>query len=307
MNRLERLTGVLLLLQARPRTSEEIARHFEVSKRTVLRDMQALSEMGVPVIAREGAGGGYSLPDDYRLAPMPFTTHEAFLLLFALKALDGMTGVPFSGAQATLEAKLRAALPDVPRDEAVRLLDAIAGPRRPPRKSAPFLEPLLHAINAGAWVRITYQSVRRASTQIVFPYQVTSEDGFWLLQAFSREHEEYRRYRVDRVEALELLQDWKEVPPEPVPYDHDDHPLVRARVTQQGITVLDGQPDLAGHVTMLADGTGVLEFRCPPSELDYYARLLAVLGDSVHVEGPVGLIERLKAIGHDLVRRYEKR
>ena len=94
---------------------------------------------------------------------------------------------------------------------------------------------------------------------------------------------------------------------QPVPYDHDDHPLIRAQTTPQGVTVLDGQPDLAGHVTVLADGTGVLEFRCPPSELDYYARLLAVLGDSVHVEGPPELVERLRAIGQDLVRRYEKR
>jgi len=57
MNRVDRLTAILLLLQERPRTSEEIARRFEVSKRTVLRDVQALSEMGVPVIARDGAGG----------------------------------------------------------------------------------------------------------------------------------------------------------------------------------------------------------------------------------------------------------
>ena len=53
MNRIERLTGILLLLQERPRTSQDIADHFEVSRRTILRDVQARCEMGVPVIAGE--------------------------------------------------------------------------------------------------------------------------------------------------------------------------------------------------------------------------------------------------------------
>ncbi|MGH9762037.1 MAG: helix-turn-helix transcriptional regulator [Blastocatellia bacterium] len=57
MNRMERLTAILLLLQDKPRTSDDIAGRFEVSKRTVLRDMQALSEMGMPIIARDGARG----------------------------------------------------------------------------------------------------------------------------------------------------------------------------------------------------------------------------------------------------------
>src|SRR2546427_612593 len=62
MNRIERLTAILMLLQDKPRSATEIARHFEVSKRTILRDVQALCEMGVPVIAQDGARGGYSLP-----------------------------------------------------------------------------------------------------------------------------------------------------------------------------------------------------------------------------------------------------
>lgn len=56
MNRVERLAGILLLLQEQPQTAGQIARRFEISRRTVMRDIQALCEMGVPVIAREGPG-----------------------------------------------------------------------------------------------------------------------------------------------------------------------------------------------------------------------------------------------------------
>jgi len=304
---MERLTATLLLLQARPRTSDEIARHFEVSKRTVLRDVQALSEMGVPVIAREGAGGGYSLPDDYKLAPMPLTTHEAFLLLLALQATEEQAGVLFAGAYATLAVKLRAALPPAPQDEALRLLGAIAGPRPTPRRDIPFFEPILKAASAGTWLRLTYRSVRRTSTQIVYPYRIEADGGVWLLDAFSREHEDYRRYRVDRVEALEPLPEWTETPPATTPYDHADHPVIRASVTPRGAALLEGQPDLAGHVTLQPDGTGRLELRCPPSELDYYARLLAPIVADVEVTEPAALRERLLVIGQELLRHYGKR
>ncbi len=307
MNRLERLTGILLLLQERPRTSDEIARHYEVSKRTVLRDVQALSEMGVPIIAREGVGGGYSLPDDYKLAPMPLTTHEVFLLLFALQTTDGLAGTAFAGARATLTAKLRAALPELPQAEADHLLGAITPARRVAAKKVPFLEPLLHAVGARHWLRITYRSVRRISVQIVLPQRVEVEDGLWLLEAFSREHEEYRRYRIDRLEAVEPLPGWDETAPAPTPYDHVDHPVVRASTTRRGFALLDGHPDLAEHLTLLPDGTADLEFRCPPSELGYYARLLAPFAEDVEVTEPAALRERLEAIGRQLARRYGKR
>src|SRR5437763_3653359 len=110
MNRMERLTAILLLLQEKPRTSEEIARYFEVSKRTVLRDMGALYEIGVPVISREGAGGGYSLPAGYRIAVLPLNMNEAYLLLLALSSVTGLSDTPFARDRASLLAKVRALL-----------------------------------------------------------------------------------------------------------------------------------------------------------------------------------------------------
>src|SRR5512147_618357 len=111
MNHIERLAAILLLLQEHPHTSEEIARRFEISRRTVLRDVQALSEMGVPVIAREGPGGGYTLPADYHTQPLPLTRNEAFLLLLSLAAVERLSDLPFKHELASLQVKLRAVLP----------------------------------------------------------------------------------------------------------------------------------------------------------------------------------------------------
>src|SRR5207247_2253885 len=133
-------------LQERPRTSDEIARHFEVSKRTILRDVQALSEMGVPIIAREGAGGGYSLPGDYWLAPLPLTSHEAFLLLLALSAVSRHSEIPFIESYKSLIAKLRALMPlnsEMPGLDEMLARVSVEVPERESR--APYLDAMIDA------------------------------------------------------------------------------------------------------------------------------------------------------------------
>ena len=98
MNRIDRLTAIILLLQGGRRTASEIGRRFEVSKRTVFRDIEALCEMGVPIITESGPRGGYTLMPDYSLAPLQLTMREALLLRLALSSVsqlaDGFSALP---------------------------------------------------------------------------------------------------------------------------------------------------------------------------------------------------------------------
>src|SRR5260370_2126592 len=94
MNRIDRLTAIILLLQGGRRTAREIARRFEVSKRTVFRDIEALCEMGVPIVAESGTHGGYTLMPDYTLAPLQLTLREALLLRLALRTLSPLAEPP---------------------------------------------------------------------------------------------------------------------------------------------------------------------------------------------------------------------
>jgi predicted DNA-binding transcriptional regulator YafY len=157
MNRVERLTAIVMLLQDRPRNSVGIARHFEGSKRTILRDVQAVCEMGVPVtpahdvgawVAQDGVHGGYSLPPNNAPEPPALSAKESFLLL-ALRALGGLTGAPFGAARASLVANLRVVLPAAQMAAVDQWLDAVdlAVPQRGAR--SPFLEPLIGAAQAG--------------------------------------------------------------------------------------------------------------------------------------------------------------
>ncbi len=301
MNRMDRLTAILLLLQERAHTSDEIARRFEVSKRTVLRDVQALSEMGVPVIAREGVNGGYSLPQTYHTPPLPLNSNEVFLLLLALSSINMLADAPFAGARASLLAKLGAAVPERQRAEAQALLTQVSLDTPGRVQRAPLLDALLQALRNKCWLRVNYQSATRSSTQDLFPRQLDEENGLWYLTAYSREHKADRRYRVDRLTALAALPSDHEEPPAALDYADATHPLIRVTLSARGASLAEGIADLAKHLARLPKGGAELTFRCPPSELAYYSRMLAGFGAAATVHEPEALRGMLKQLGRELL------
>jgi predicted DNA-binding transcriptional regulator YafY len=103
MNRTDRLLAIVLELQAKGfQRAEDLAATFEVTKRTIYRDMMALSESGVPLISMPGQG--YSLVEGYFLPPLSFTTDEAIMLLlganFVGKNVDAQCRCAVSGSGA---------------------------------------------------------------------------------------------------------------------------------------------------------------------------------------------------------------
>jgi len=113
MNRLDRLFGILLWLRGgAPVAADDLARRFEVSRRTIYRDIETLSALGVPVFARRGYRGGLQLLEGYFLPPLMLTPGEAVSLLLGLTLLRSLRANPFTLDLDTAEKKLLAAVPE---------------------------------------------------------------------------------------------------------------------------------------------------------------------------------------------------
>jgi len=310
VNRMERLTAILFLLQdggrRRQRTSEEIAGHFEVSKRTILRDIQALCEMGVPILSRDGSGGGYSLPSHYHLSPLPLTVREAILLQLSLSTLANLADTPFAPERASLLAKLRALLPPARQAEAEEWMKSISidVPKR--TYTVPFVETLLQAAQERQWLVTTYRSARRVSTQRLLPKRVTSHSGFWYCEAYALEHAEERHYRVDRFVSVEPMTEPPDVEPRDrrPPYDHESHPEVIVRLTEFGVLQVERERHLGEAIIPGEEGGGIWQFRCPPSELDWLTRYLLSLGPHADIVAPEELRQRVRQTAKEIVGRY---
>ncbi|MCK7530850.1 MAG: HTH domain-containing protein [Marinilabiliales bacterium] len=111
---------VLLLRDGRPVSAASLARRFEVSVRTIYRDIESLGMQGVPVIAEMGRAGGFKLRDGYFLPPVSLCMEEATTLLLGLLLLKRLRVVPFPDEAENAERKLMAVLPAATQDRASR-------------------------------------------------------------------------------------------------------------------------------------------------------------------------------------------
>ncbi|MBX6387661.1 MAG: WYL domain-containing protein [Frankia sp.] len=184
--RASRLVSVLLLLQARGRlTAREIADELEVSVRTIYRDLEALAEAGVPVVADRGAAGGYRLLDGYRTRLTGLTRDEADTLLLA--GIPGPAAELGLGAElAAAELKLLAALPETLRSRATRVrecfhLDAPGWFRD--AEPVPHLAEVADAVWQRRRIRVTYRRWRapREVSRLLEPLGLVLKSGVWYL------------------------------------------------------------------------------------------------------------------------------
>ena len=124
MNRTDRLLAIILEQQAKRRLrAEDLATLFETSKRTIYRDMQALTEAGVPVVSMTGQG--YSLVEGYFLPPLRFSTEEAIMLLLGSDSIAHSFDEHFRRAAASASRKIEAVLPEPLRAEVREVQDSI--------------------------------------------------------------------------------------------------------------------------------------------------------------------------------------
>lgn len=205
--RADRLLSIMLILQAQGKTTTSaLAETLEVSRRTILRDIEALSIAGVPIHAEAGHGGGVYLDEHYRVSLTGLKEAEV-RALFVSSHPGPLQDVGLgSAAEATL-LKLFAALPSLHRQEAERIqqrihLDPAWWWHR--GQTLPHLETLRSAVFDNLCVNVRYErGDGEIVERIVEPYSLVAKASVWYLIA--RRNDELRTYRVSRFVAVEVL------------------------------------------------------------------------------------------------------
>lgn len=202
--RASRLLAILLLLQTRGRmTAEALAAEFEVSVRTIYRDIDQLSAAGAPVYADRGRAGGFQLLDGYRTRLTGLTDAEAEMLF-----LSGLSGpaaqMGFSGAVTTMQLKLLAALPPERQAAAERLagrfhLDPVGWYQS--LDEAGRLPAIAQAVWNSRRISVRYESWKGEVHRDLEPLGLILKAGLWYLAARPAEglRREPRTYRVANI------------------------------------------------------------------------------------------------------------
>jgi predicted DNA-binding transcriptional regulator YafY len=206
MNRTDRLYALVEELRARaPRTKRaaELAARFEVSVRTIERDLLALQEAGVPIWAQPGPGGGYGLNVDTTLPPLNLTSAEATALATALAASGAM---PFAGAGRSALQKLTSVMAAGPREAANTLVHQIRVLPSPEGPATATVEALERALLASVAVEIVYRDAAGQEThRVVEPSGLFATGHGWYLSAWCRLRRGPRAFRLDRIGNVSLV------------------------------------------------------------------------------------------------------
>jgi predicted DNA-binding transcriptional regulator YafY len=205
--RASRLLSILILLQMRGRLSAEmLAREFEVSVRTIYRDIDQLSAAGVPVYAERGRAGGFALLDGYRTRLTGFTPGEANALLLA-GAGGAAADLGIGAEAAAAQLKLLASLPEDSGASAQRVaarfhLDPMNWYSR--AEAIESLPALASAVWREKRIRMRYESWKDLVTREADPLGLVLKAGVWYLVAAVKA--EPRTYRVSNIQELEVLE-----------------------------------------------------------------------------------------------------
>ncbi|MCR8844619.1 YafY family transcriptional regulator [Paenibacillus sp. SC116] len=328
MKRSDRLTAIVMALQQQSETAQSLADKFEVSKRTILRDMQTLSEMGVPLYGESGPRGGYKLMEGYHLPPLALSEEEALLTLVALQGMTQLADSPFNAERWTVMDKLKHALAPSYRSQLDTKLERMElfMPKRSYR--TPYLTQLLEAAVEGHAIEAFYRSMRHERWLKLLPKRVYTANGFWYCEAYSFTHSETRSFRVDRVAEMHLSEEHAEINtaaaqqrgqyiasqdqastkilnPD-VTQQVTERVRIVARLTYRGMLQVEQDEHLGEQVHLCGDDSWELDAELPRSEWQWVVEWFYRLGMDAEVLEPLELRMEVAKLAAQVYARYEE-
>lgn len=209
--RFDRIIAILIQLQSkRLIRASELAERFEVSERTIYRDIRTIEQCGVPIISE--AGVGYSIMEGYRLPPVMFTREEASSFVAAQKLMEKFTDESMGKYFESAMYKLKSVLRGSEKDWVAALENQvfITPSQELFNKDVPnALEVILESIAEQKQIKLQYHSfgAETPSKRNIEPVGIFHENGFWYLMAWCHLRQDYRQFRTDRIQNICRLED----------------------------------------------------------------------------------------------------
>lgn len=206
VKRFDRIVAILVQLQSkRIVKAQELADRFEVSLRTIYRDIRTLEASGVPIVSE--AGVGYSIMEGYRLPPVMFTREEAGSFVAAEKLMQKFTDKSLGAYYESAMFKLKSVLRGKEKDWVETLesqVSIVPGQVLFNAEVPDALEILFESIAERKQVFLRYESLREEapSERRIEPVGLFHENGFWYILGYCHLRTDYRHFRTDRIHKI---------------------------------------------------------------------------------------------------------
>ncbi|MCU6734214.1 helix-turn-helix transcriptional regulator [Diplocloster agilis] len=206
--KIDRLVSIIMILLDKQRIgAQELADKFEVSPRTIYRDIDAISMAGIPVRGTSGVGGGFEIMPEYKLDKKVFTTADLTALLMGLTSLSGMIrGEELIHALAKVQSFIPA---DKAKDIELKAnqISIDISPWMGNIDMQPYLQIIKAALQENRLLSFTYIAHHGTKSQrTVEPYQLVLKSSHWYLQGYCHKRKDYRLFRLSRISGLQILE-----------------------------------------------------------------------------------------------------
>lgn len=195
--KIDRLIGILsILLQEEKITQQELADRFEVSRRTIIRDIENLSKAGIPVTSSQGIGGGVSIMNGYRMDRTLLTSRDMRMILAGLRSLDSVGG---SSYYSQLMEKIQAGSSELISGRDSILIDLASWYRD---TLAPKIETIQDAIENRHLITFNYYAPSGDSIRTIEPYYIVFKWTSWYVWGWCLKRKDFRMFKLNRMDKL---------------------------------------------------------------------------------------------------------
>lgn len=199
--KIDRQIGILsILLQRKSATAPYLAEHFEVSRRTINRDIDDLCQAGIPIVTRQGVGGGISIMENYKIDKTLFTNTEMKDILAGLRSLDSVSGTNRYGQ---LMEKLSAGSSDFMVGDQTVLIDLSSWYKD---SLAPKIELIHMAVERSKEIKFLYYSPKGESIRCIEPYYLIFRWSNWYVWGFCKLKKEFRLFKLNRMDKTRMTE-----------------------------------------------------------------------------------------------------
>ena len=300
--KIDRLIGILsVLLQREKTTAPELAERFEVSRRTINRDIEDLCRAGIPIRTSQGTGGGISIMDGYRMDRTILTSKDMQMILAGLRSLDSVSGSSYCEQ---LMEKIQAGSSSFISGRDSILIDLSSWYRE---SLTPKIETIQDAIGDRHLVRFQYFSPSGDSERTVEPYYLVFHWSSWYLWGWCRDRKAFRLFKLNRMDSVREMEENYECKDAPLP-DLSNEKIFPGRIRVKALFEPDQKWRLVedfGPECFVENDDGRLLFTTDHTDLESLVAWLMSFGDKAEVLEPEEAREAVAQMAKRMAMLYK--
>ena len=301
--KIDRLIGILsVLLQEEKVTAPELAEKFEVSRRTINRDIEDLCMAGIPIQTEQGAGGGIRIMDGYRMDRTLLTSKDMQMILAGIRSLDSVSG---SHYYSRLMEKIKTGSSDFVSGRDSILIDLSSWYKD---SLAPKIEVIQTAIEERKLLSFVYYSPRGESVRKIEPYFLVFKWSSWYVWGWCCEREDFRLFKLNRMDRTEIAEERYQARAVPAP-DLSNEKIFPGKIRVKAVFEPEMRWRLVeefGPSCFEVQKDGKLLFHCEYTDIEHMVQWLLTFRDHVEVLEPEEIRREILGIAERVARIYGK-